>query len=109
MQAGVFALVVVDVNGGVLSVDGLAIGRFDAFKVRRKNVVGFSSGNALSELAMMVGIDIPADFLGLVGGTANLDVDSVDGAIVGAPDRTSDQRVGLVVGLLSKEEARKKR
>jgi hypothetical protein len=97
VQSGVFALVVVDVHFDFLGQAKLsAVGKFQAFRIGGKNVVGFACRNALGELARVVGVLIPADFVGLVGSAANFHSDAVDGAIVGPPDRAEDEGVRLV-------------
>ena len=104
MQSGVFAFVVVDVDGNFLDqVQGLAVGRLEVLQVRREDVVGFPGGNALGEFAHVVGIDFPLRFL--VFRAADLYGDAVDRTIVGAPDGAGDQSVGLAFGFGSREEA----
>jgi len=66
VQAGILAFFVIDVDGDFLGeMQGLAVGGLEAFQVGPEDVVGLACGNALGKLAMMVGVDLPADFLGL--------------------------------------------
>jgi hypothetical protein len=97
MQAGIFALVVIDVDRDFLhEMQRLALWCFDALDVGRKDIVGFSGGNALGEFAMMVGVDFPTNFLLFVGRAADVYSHAINGMIVGAPDSSKDDRVGLV-------------
>ena len=97
MHPSVLALFAVDVDSHILGVGGSAVGKFDAFQVGRENVVGFSGGDALGEFAVVVGVDLPADFLGLVGGAADFDLHSVERAVIRTPDGSGNKRVGLLV------------
>ena len=97
MQSGVFAFVVVDVNGHFLKqVEGLSVGRFEMLQIGRKDVFAFAGGNALGELAPMVGIDFPSNFLGFIGGAANSHRDSINRPIIRTPDCPKDKGVRLV-------------
>src|SRR5579872_7585520 len=82
----------------------LAVSRFVAFEVGPDNVFSFPDGQALFKLTVMVGVDFPTNLLRLIGGFADLDRDAVDGQIVRSPNRTDDQRVGLSLGPLSREQ-----
>ena len=91
VEADVLALVVVDVDGYFFDqVEGLAVAGLVAFEVGPDDVFGFFGGETLLELAVVVGVDLPADFLGLVGGFADFDSHAVDGPIVWAPDGSDD-------------------
>src|SRR5271154_2442599 len=95
MQSGVFAFVVIDVNGDFLhQVHRLAVGGLEAFEVGPDDVVVFAGRNALGELAVVVGIHLPLGLL--VFGAADFYFDPVDGTIVRSPDRAHDQGVGFV-------------
>src|SRR5579862_2481558 len=94
VQARVFAFVIVDVNRhGLSEAHGLAIGAFHAFQIGPDNVVGFARRNALGKLAHMVGIKLPADLLGLVGGSADFHRDAVHRTIIGPPHSARNQGV----------------
>jgi len=96
VQAGVFALVVVDVDGDFLDqVEGPAVGGFDVLEIGRKDIVALAGGNALGEFAVVVGEEFPADSFGLVGGAANPYGDAVDGVVVGPPDGAEDEAIGF--------------
>ena len=98
MQSGVLALFVEDVDFHFFRQAELsAVGKLHAFEIGGEYVVGFPGGNALGEFAVMVGVLIPANFFRLVGGTPNSYVHTVDGKVVGTPDRTEDERVGLLL------------
>jgi hypothetical protein len=100
MHAGVLAFFVVDVNGDVLGVSGGPVGEFDAFEVGGEDVVGFSGRNALGEFTVVVGEDLPADFVGLVGGAADFDSHAVDGTIIRPPHGAGNQSIGLFILVL---------
>jgi len=103
MQSGVFALVVVDVDGDFLNqAERLAVGGFDAFQVGGKNVIGFADGNPLGEFSHVVGINFPLGFF--VFGAANFYGNAIHGMIVRAPDGAGDESVGLAFGLRGGEE-----
>jgi hypothetical protein len=104
MQSSVFAFIMIDVNGNFLDqAQWPAVDRFEAFEVGRKNIVGLAGRNTLGELAHVVGVDLPADLLGFIGGAADFYWDAIDGAIVGSPDRAGDECVGLAF-LISGEQ-----
>src|SRR5690349_11984768 len=103
MQAGIFAFVAVNVNDDILNeVQGLAVGGLEVFQIGGKDVVGFSGRNTQGEFTVMVGIEFPLGLL--VFGAADFYEYAINRAIVGTPDRTGDQGVGLVVGPLSREQ-----
>src|SRR5579859_1440322 len=103
MQSGVFAFIVINVNRDILGDRMGSVGEFHAFEVGREDVVGFTSRHALGELAVVVGIHLPTDLLGLVLGAAHFYTDAVDGPIVWTPYRSNDEgvrllRVGVTLG-----------
>ena len=105
VEAYILALVVVDVDSDFFDqVEGLAVFGLVAFEIGPHNVFGFFRGKALLELAVMVGVDLVADFLGLVGGFTNFDGNTVDRPIVGAPNRANDYRERLFLGTLSSKK-----
>jgi len=105
MQSGVFPLVAKDVNGDLFDqAQGLAIVRLEAFEIGPNNVFSVASGNALRELAHVVGIDLPSDFVGFIGGTANLHGDAVYRTIIWTPDGSGDEGVRLDFGFLGREK-----
>ena len=67
-------------------------------RVGPNDVVGLACGHPLSELTSVVGIELPAGFF-LVG-TADLDLDAVDGPPVGIKDGSEDQSVGYLRSML---------
>src|SRR5450432_2396215 len=94
MQSSVLAFIVINVDGDFLDqTQRLAVGGFVTLKVGPENVVGFAGENALGELAIVIGIELPLGFLIL--GTADLHGHAVDGMVVRPPDRPKDQCVGL--------------
>src|SRR5208282_724763 len=96
MQSGVFAFVVINVDGNFFQeMKGLAVGGLDAFQVSPENVVCFTGGHALGKFAVMIGVKLPADLLRLIGGAPNLYGNAVYGMIVGAPDGSENESVGL--------------
>src|SRR3974390_2370348 len=106
MQAYILALVVIDVDGVFLDeVDGLAIGRFEAFQIGPENVIGFTGRDALGEFAHVIGVDLPPSFIGFVFSLSDLHSDAINGAIIRAPDGPGDQGVRLPSGFLSCEQA----
>src|SRR5690349_3192946 len=104
VDSGVLALVAINVNRDLLGMDRLAISGFDALEIGGQDVLSLAGRDALSEFAIVVGENLPADFLGLVGRASDLHPDSVDGAVVGPPDRARDEGIGLVpiLGLLGR-------
>jgi hypothetical protein len=106
MQADVLALVIVDMDGDFLDeMDGLAIGRFESFQVSPEDVIGFAGRNALGEFAHVIGVDLPASFIGFVLSLSDLHSNAVHRAIIGAPDGPGDQSVRLPSGFLSGEQS----
>src|SRR5271157_425089 len=82
-------------HGDFLSVCWGAVGEFDAFEVGGDDVVGFTSRDSLGKFTAVVGVKFPADFLGFIGGAADLHSYAVHGMIVRSPDRAEDEGVGL--------------
>src|SRR5712691_420530 len=104
MQSSVFAFVVVDMDGNFLDqAQRLAASGFESFEIGPEDVVGFAGGNALGELAHVVGVDFPLRLFVL--GAADFHRDTIDGAIVRTPDRPGDESVGLAFGLRGCEES----
>ena len=67
MKTDVRTLVIVDMHGYFgARLQFLAGGQFVALHVRPNNVIGLAGGQALGELAGVIGIKLPADFLVLV-------------------------------------------
>ena len=98
MQSSVFAFIVINVDGDVFDeTQRPAVRRLQAFKVGGKDVVGFAGGNALGELAEVVGIDFPLGLLVL--GAADFHHDPKNGMIVRTPDRAGDESIRLAFGL----------
>jgi hypothetical protein len=65
VQTDILAFVVVDVDSHFLGqMDRLAIGRLEPFEIGPHDVFRLASGQALLELPVMVGIDLPANLLG---------------------------------------------
>jgi hypothetical protein len=96
MQSRVLTFVIINVDSNFLSeVKRGTVREFDAFEVGRKDVIVFAGGNALREFAIVVGVHFPSDLLGLVFGTADLHLDTVDGMIIGSPDGSEDEGIGL--------------
>ena len=97
MQSGVFAFVIIDVDGNFLDqAQRPAVSGFEAFEVGGEEVVGLAGRNALGELAHVVGVDLPLRLL--VFGGADFYEDAVDGMIVGSPNRAGDNSI-VVLGL----------
>ena len=103
VQACVFPFVVVNVHGDILKqVEGPAVGGFEVLYIGGEDVVGFTGRNALGKFPVMIGIDFPFGLL--IVGAANLDGNTVNRMIVGTPDGSGDQGVGLVVRPLSRKQ-----
>src|SRR5579859_2379713 len=96
VDSGVFALIVINVNRDFLGMERLAVNGFDALEIGGQDVLGLAGRNALGELAIVVGENLPADFLGLVDGAPDLYPYAVERAVVGSPDRAGDEGIGLV-------------
>src|SRR5579872_175615 len=101
MQSGVFAFVVINVDGDFAGeVQRSSVSGFHAFQVGPEDIVGVPGRNALGELAHVVGVDLPLCFVFLVLGRADLHVYAVHGAIVGTPDSAENEGVRLLrIGL----------
>lgn len=96
MQSRILAFIIINVDCHFLiKVQRGAVGEFDAFEVGGEDVVIFAGGDALREFAIVVGVHLPADFLGLVFGAADLYFDAVDGLIIGSPDGAEDEGIRL--------------
>src|SRR5580700_12249235 len=100
MQTSVFAFVVIDVDGNFLDqAQGAAVGGLEAFEIGGEDVVGFADGNPLGELPAMIRIDLPADFLGFVGGATDFHENAIDFTIVRAPHGSGDQSIVFRLGI----------
>ena len=105
VEADVLALIIVDVHRDFLDqVEGLAITGLVAFEIGPDDVFGFFCGQALLKLPVMVGVDLVADFLGLVGRFANFDGDAVDGSIIRTPHGADDHCERLFLRMLSSKK-----
>jgi hypothetical protein len=105
VEADVLALVVVDVDCDLFDeMERLAVFGLIAFEIGPNDVFHFFGGQALLELAAMVGVDLIAGFVGLVGRSTNFDGNAVDRVIVGAPNGADDYCERLFLGMLSNEE-----
>src|SRR6266446_366137 len=95
MQANVDPLVILNMDGNLTNqVQGLSVGRFEVPKVGPDHIIRLARVDALGELAGMIGIKLPLRLFVL--SAANLDLDAVNGMIVGTPDGAKDERVRLV-------------
>src|SRR5208283_635476 len=96
MKTDVRTLVVVDMHGYFRAgLQLLAGGQFVALHIRPDYVIRLADGQALSELAGVIGIKLPADFVVLVSGPSDLHLDPVERVPVGVPNRSVDQSVRL--------------
>src|ERR1019366_759333 len=96
MKTDVRTLVVVDMHGDFgARLQLSARGQLVALHVRRNDVVRLAGGQALGELAGVIGIELPARFLVLVVGPPDLYFDSVERVPVGVPNRSKDDCVRL--------------
>src|SRR5208337_1831221 len=96
MKTDVRTLVVVDMHGYFRAgLQLLAGGQFVALHVGPDYVIRLADGQALSELAGVIGIKLPADFLVLVSGPPDLHLDPVKSVAVGVPNRSVDQGIRL--------------
>ena len=103
MQAGVFAFIVVDMDGDILDEAELpAVGSFESLEVGSKDVVRIADRHALGEFPVMVGIHFPADFVGLVLAATNLDRNAIDWMVVRSPYGASNESV-IILGLLCEQ------
>lgn len=97
VQAGIFPFVIVNVHGNILKqVEGLAVSGFKVLYIGGEDVVGFPGRNALGEFTVMVGVDFPLGLLVL--SAAYFYGHTVNRVIVGTPDSSGDQGVGLFIG-----------
>jgi len=95
MQAHIYTLVILYVHGDRLNkMQRVSVGGFDAFKVGPNKVVRFPNGNALCELAGMIGRELP--FRLLAGKAMDIDLDAVDGVIIRSPDCAEDQGIAII-------------
>src|SRR5258708_15984537 len=95
MQTNIHALVVFNVYRHVLHrVQRTSVAGLEILGVSPYYVIGLTSGDTLSELPAMVGIEFPS--CPFVLGTADLDLDAEDWMIVRPPNGTKDQSIGLV-------------
>src|SRR6266496_3525038 len=106
MQSGVLAFVVENMDSYLGNqAEGFAIRRFQAFQIGRQNVVTIAWRNALRKFTPVIRIDFPAYFVGLIFCAANLDWNSIDRAVVGAPHRSGAQGIGFSLGFLRGRQA----
>src|ERR1700676_4240779 len=97
MQADIHALVILYVDCYLLrEMQSLATFSFDSFEIGPDLVVGFTSRNALREFANMIGGDFPLGLL--VACAPDLDRHSINGMIVGSPDRSKNK--GIMISRL---------
>jgi hypothetical protein len=95
MQTNIHPLVVFHVYRDVLDwVQRPSVAGLEILGVSPYYVVGLTSGDPLSKLAAVVGIEFPS--CPLVLGTADLHFDAEDWTIVRPPNGTKDQSIGLV-------------
>src|SRR3979490_514451 len=95
MQTKLHTLVGPHVRGHVLHrVQWLSIGGLEILKVGPDHVVGLACGDPLSELAAMVGVELP--FCVFVLGAPDLYFHAEDWTVVRPPNGTKDQSIGLV-------------
>src|ERR1017187_4839755 len=96
MKTDFGTLVVVDMHGNFgARLQPFARGKFDAFDVRPNNVVGGADGQPLRELAGVIGIKLPAGFVGLVSVPPDLHFDPIEWVPVGVPNGSEDESVRL--------------
>src|SRR5208282_349149 len=94
MKTDVRTLVIVDMHGHFgARLQLSARGQLVALHVRRNDVVRLAGGQALGELAGVIGIELPARFFVLVAGPPDLYFDPVERVPVGIPNRSKDYRV----------------
>lgn len=106
MEANILTLVFVDVYRDFLNqVKGLAVGGFQVLQISGENVIGLTGRNALGKLAHVIGVDLPTDFLRLICAFADSHDNTVHGVIIGSPNGSGDQGVGLASGFLGSEQA----
>src|ERR1017187_4341691 len=95
MKTDVRTLVVVDMHGDFgARLQLSARGQLVAFHVRRNDVVRLAGGQALGELAGVIGIELPARFF--VVGPPDLYFDPVERVPVGVPNGSKDDCVRLL-------------
>ena len=105
MQTDIDPLVVVHVNGNVLSgTQSCSVSRLKSFEVSPHHVIALACWETLCELAPMIGGQLPAHFLGFILRAADFYLNAIYGTIVGPPDSSKDQgvrlsRSGLFLGL----------
>jgi hypothetical protein len=106
MQANILALVFVDMDGDLLNqMNRLAANGFQALQISGENVVSLAGGNALGELSHVIGVELPTHFVRLIAAFANFHRNAVHGPVIGSPDGSGDQGVGLSSGFLCGEQA----
>jgi hypothetical protein len=99
MQSGVFAFLAIDMNGYLLGeMHGLAVSRLKVLEISRKDVFDFTRGHALGEFAPVVGVDLPTDFLRLIGLAADFHRYAIDGPVIRTPHGPGDHGVRFIVG-----------
>src|SRR5277367_2267751 len=95
MQAGVDPLVVVHVDRDLISLHRSAVLRLRTLGVGPDHIILLARRDALSELAVVIRVKLPADFLFLL--PPNLDLHSVNWTVIRTPDRAKDHSVGFLV------------
>jgi hypothetical protein len=80
-----------------------ACGQLVVLYISPDDVVVLASGHSLRELAGVIGIEFPANLLGIIAGQPNPYLDPIERPGVGTPDGSEDQRVRL--GPLATESA----
>ena len=94
VQPDVYAFIILYVNWNLFrEMEGFPVHGFYTFKIGTDDVVIFPSGDALSELASMVGINLPSGFL--VGGAPDPDLHAKHRMVVGSPHRAKNKRIGI--------------
>src|SRR5258707_5524140 len=95
MQTNIHPLVVFHVYRHVLHrVQRPSVAGLEILGVSPYYVIGLTSGDPLSELPAIVGIEFPS--CAFVLGTADVGPDAEDWMIVRPPNGTKDQSIGLV-------------
>ena len=83
----------------------LAADGFQALQINGENVLSLTGGNALGKLSHVIGVELPTHFVRLIAAFANFHRNAVHGPVIGSPDGSGDQCVGLSSGFLCGEQA----
>src|SRR5580692_5847398 len=106
MDTDVGALITVDMHGYFGNrLQFFARGQLVALHLRPDDVIGFAGGHALRELASMIGIELPTRFL--LAGPPNLHLDRIERMPVGVPNCSEDERVGLLLLIVTASRQRR--